>query len=163
MDDLDEHLLARLRENARAPVAELARAYRGQGVYQDSQEELTRTTEDALSLLPAAAITLGILLSRRKAVIRTSGKPHAEPRFLVAIDVAGLMEVIGEPQARTLVETSVVLLHRDADALVDRAPALGVDSGEDRAPEPGMTELDAPRLRLQEHTRAHELAVRRRY
>ena len=25
MDDLDEHLLARLRENARAPVAELAR------------------------------------------------------------------------------------------------------------------------------------------
>ena len=26
MDDLDEHLLARLRENARAPVAELARA-----------------------------------------------------------------------------------------------------------------------------------------
>src|SRR4051794_8558115 len=26
MDDLDEHLLAKLRENARAPVAELARA-----------------------------------------------------------------------------------------------------------------------------------------
>src|ERR1700759_3089063 len=26
MDDLDEHLLGRLRENARAPVAELARA-----------------------------------------------------------------------------------------------------------------------------------------
>src|SRR5581483_2866256 len=26
MDDLDEHLLARLRENARTPVAELARA-----------------------------------------------------------------------------------------------------------------------------------------
>jgi DNA-binding Lrp family transcriptional regulator len=26
MDDLDQHLLARLRENARAPVAELARA-----------------------------------------------------------------------------------------------------------------------------------------
>ena len=26
MDDLDEHLLAKLRDNARAPVAELARA-----------------------------------------------------------------------------------------------------------------------------------------
>jgi len=49
MDDLDQHLLARLRENARAPVAELARAL-----------GLSRTTvQSRLARLERAGVIVG--------------------------------------------------------------------------------------------------------
>jgi len=48
-------------EGRRAMLAELWRAWRGQGVYADSQDELTRPCEDPWSLLPAAFVTVQLL------------------------------------------------------------------------------------------------------
>jgi DNA-binding Lrp family transcriptional regulator len=62
MDDLDEHLLDRLRENARAPVAELARAL-----------GLSRTTiQSRLSRLERTGVIAGY-------AVRLSEAPGAAP------------------------------------------------------------------------------------
>jgi hypothetical protein len=48
-------------EGRRGILGELRRAWKGQGVYHDSQDELTRPREDAWSLLPALFVTAKLL------------------------------------------------------------------------------------------------------
>jgi hypothetical protein len=48
-------------EGRRAVLAELWRWWRGQGVYHDSQDELTRPRDDPWAILPAVAVTLQLL------------------------------------------------------------------------------------------------------
>src|SRR5262249_54008791 len=43
-------------------LADLARAWRGEGVYADSQDELTRPREDPLSLVPALVVLGRVLV-----------------------------------------------------------------------------------------------------
>jgi hypothetical protein len=52
---------AELGQGRRALLAELWRAWTGQGVYRGSQDELTRPREDPPSLVPAAAVALQLL------------------------------------------------------------------------------------------------------
>lgn len=48
-------------------LRELLRAWRRSGIYRNSQEELTRTREDVLSLIPAAAVAVQLLVAPRSA------------------------------------------------------------------------------------------------
>lgn len=82
MDDLDEHLLAKLRENARAPVAELARAL-----------GLSRTTvQSRLAKLERTGVVAGYAV--RLAEAYTTGRVHAfvmltvEPKQAAAVTSA---------------------------------------------------------------------------
>lgn len=82
MDDLDEHLLERLRDNARAPVAELARAL-----------GLSRTTvQSRLSRLERTGVIAGY--SVRLSEAREGASIHAyvmltvEPRQAAAVTAA---------------------------------------------------------------------------
>lgn len=82
MDDLDEHLLARLRDNARAPVAELARAL-----------GLSRTTvQSRLAKLERSGIIAGYAV--RLAAAYEAGRVHAfimltvEPKQAAAVTAA---------------------------------------------------------------------------
>ena len=79
MDDLDEHLLAKLRENARAPVAELARAL-----------GLSRTTvQSRLARLERSGVIAGYAVKLAPAY--ESGRVHAfimltvEPKQAAAV------------------------------------------------------------------------------
>ena len=82
MDDLDEHLLARLRENARAPVAELARAL-----------GLSRTTiQSRLAKLERTGVIAGYSVKLSEA--REAAQVHAfimltvEPKQAAAVTQA---------------------------------------------------------------------------
>ena len=82
MDDLDEHLLARLRDNARAPVAELARAL-----------GLSRTTvQSRLAKLERNGVIAGYAVKLAGAY--ESGRVHAfimltvEPKQAAAVTAA---------------------------------------------------------------------------
>lgn len=82
MDDLDEHLLERLRDNARAPVAELARAL-----------GLSRTTiQSRLARLERSGVIAGYSVrlseSREAALIRAHIMLTVEPRQAAAVTAA---------------------------------------------------------------------------
>jgi DNA-binding Lrp family transcriptional regulator len=88
MDDLDEHLLGRLRENARAPVAELARAL-----------GLSRTTvQSRLARLEKTGVIAGYSVKLSEAY--QSGRVHAfvmltvEPKSSAAV-IAALKRMTG--------------------------------------------------------------------
>jgi DNA-binding Lrp family transcriptional regulator len=82
MDDLDDHLLAKLRENARAPVAELARAL-----------GLSRTTvQSRLARLERSGVIAGYAVKLSESY--AGGRVHAfimltvEPKQAVAVTAA---------------------------------------------------------------------------
>ena len=82
MDDLDEHLLTRLRDNARAPVAELARAL-----------GLSRTTvQSRLARLERSGVIAGYAVKLAGAY--EAGRVHAyvmltiEPKQATAVGAA---------------------------------------------------------------------------
>jgi len=82
MDDLDEHLLERLRDNARAPVAELARAL-----------GLSRTTiQSRLARLERSGVIAGYCVrlseAREAALIRAHIMLTVEPRQAAAVTAA---------------------------------------------------------------------------
>ena len=127
MDDLDEHLLARLRENARAPVAELARAL-----------GLSRTTiQSRLAKLERTGVIAGYAVKLSEA--REAAQVHAfimltvEPKQAAAVTqalkrlpgVRTLQSVSGPFDMIAAVEAPTV---SDMDALIDEIGAVrGVD------------------------------------
>lgn len=123
MDDLDEHLLARLRDNARAPVAELARAL-----------GLSRTTvQSRLQRLERSGVIAGYAVRLSEA--RAASMIHAfvmltvEPKQAAAVTAAlrrlpgvrKLQSVSGPADMIATVETANVA---DMDALIDEIGAL---------------------------------------
>ena len=117
MDDLDQHLLARLRENARAPVAELARAL-----------GLSRTTvQSRLARLERSGVIAGY--SVKLAESFQAAQVHAyvmltvEPKQAAAVTAAlkrlpgvrALQSVSGPYDMIAAVEAASV---RDMDALI---------------------------------------------
>lgn len=128
MDDLDEHLLARLRENARAPVAELARAL-----------GLSRTTiQSRLAKLERTGVIAGYSVKLSEA--REAAQVHAfimltvEPKQAAAVTqalkrlpgVRTLQSVSGPFDMIAAVEAPRV---SDMDALIDE---IGAVSGVER-------------------------------
>jgi DNA-binding Lrp family transcriptional regulator len=118
MDDLDEHLLARLRENARAPVAELARAL-----------GLSRTTvQSRLARLERTGVIAGYAV--RLSETYQAGRVHAfvmltvEPKQAAAVTgalkrmpgVRRLQSVSGPFDMIATVEAGGVA---EMDALID--------------------------------------------
>ncbi len=88
MDDLDEHLLGRLRENARAPVAELARAL-----------GLSRTTiQSRLARLERTGVIAGYSVklseAREAALIHAYVMLTVEPKQAAAV-IAALKRLSG--------------------------------------------------------------------
>ena len=82
MDDLDQHLLARLRDNARAPVAELARAL-----------GLSRTTiQSRLARLERTGVIAGYAVrlsqAREAALIHAFVMLTVEPKQAAAVTAA---------------------------------------------------------------------------
>ena len=123
MDDLDEHLLGRLRDNARAPVSELARAL-----------GLSRTTvQSRLSKLERSGVIAGYAV--RLAEGYQAGRVHAfvmltvEPKQAAAVTaalkrVAGvrrLQSVSGPFDMIAAVEAAGVA---EMDAIIDEIGAL---------------------------------------
>jgi len=123
MDDLDEHLLARLRENARAPVAELARAL-----------GLSRTTvQSRLAKLERTGVVAGY--SVKLAETYQAGRVHAfvmlivEPKQAAAVTAAlkrlsgvrRLQSVSGPSDMIAAVEAASV---GEMDALLDEIGAV---------------------------------------
>jgi DNA-binding Lrp family transcriptional regulator len=123
MDDLDEHLLARLRDNARAPVAELARAL-----------GLSRTTvQSRLARLERSGVIAGYAVKLSEA--QEAGRIHAfimltvEPKQAAAVTAAlkrmpgvrRLQSVSGPSDMIASVEASGVA---EMDALIDEIGAL---------------------------------------
>jgi DNA-binding Lrp family transcriptional regulator len=123
MDDLDEHLLARLRENARAPVAELARAL-----------GLSRTTvQSRLAKLERTGVIAGYSVKLSEA--RQAAQVHAfimltvEPKQAAAVTqalkrlpgVRTLQSVSGPFDMIAAVEAPGV---HQMDALIDEIGAV---------------------------------------
>jgi DNA-binding Lrp family transcriptional regulator len=123
MDDVDEHLLARLRENARAPVAELARSL-----------GLSRTTvQSRLARLERNGVVAGYAVKLAPAY--EAGRVHAfvmltvEPKQAAAVTAAlrrmsgvrRLQSVSGPFDMIATVEAAGV---GEMDALIDDIGAL---------------------------------------
>jgi DNA-binding Lrp family transcriptional regulator len=123
VDDVDEHLLARLRENARAPVAELARSL-----------GLSRTTvQSRLARLERAGVIAGYAVKLSEAY--QAGRVHAfvlltvEPKQAAALTAAlkrmpgvrRLQSVSGPFDMIAAVEASGVA---EMDALIDEIGAV---------------------------------------
>ena len=123
MDDLDEHLLARLRENARAPVAELARAL-----------GLSRTTvQSRLARLERTGVIAGYAVklseAREAALIHAFVMLTVEPKQAAAVTAAlrrmrgvrKLQSVSGPADMIAAVEAPNV---GEMDALIDEIGAV---------------------------------------
>jgi DNA-binding Lrp family transcriptional regulator len=123
MDDLDQHLLARLRENARAPVAELARTL-----------GLSRTTvQSRLARLERSGVIAGYAVklsdSREAALVHAFIMLTVEPKQAAAVTtslkrmpgVRKLQSVSGPFDMVATVEAASV---REMDALIDEIGAL---------------------------------------
>jgi DNA-binding Lrp family transcriptional regulator len=123
MDDLDEHLLARLRENARAPVAELARAL-----------GLSRTTvQSRLARLERSGVIAGYSVKLAEtwqaAQVRAYVMITVEPKQAAAVTAAlkrlagvrALQSVSGPYDMIAVAEAPGV---RDMDALIDEIGAV---------------------------------------
>lgn len=123
MDDLDQHLLARLRENARAPVAELARAL-----------GLSRTTvQSRLARLERSGVIAGYAVKLSES--HEAAKVHAfvsltvEPKQAAAVTAAlrkmagvrRLQSVSGSVDMIAAVEAPGVA---EMDALIDEIGAV---------------------------------------
>jgi len=123
MDDLDQHLLAKLRENARAPVAELARAL-----------GLSRTTvQSRLAKLERNGVIAGYQVKLAESF--QAGQVHAyvlitvEPKQAAAVTsalkrlagVRALQSVSGPYDMIAAVEAAGV---REMDALIDEIGAV---------------------------------------
>lgn len=123
MDDLDEHLLGRLRDNARAPVAELARSL-----------GLSRTTvQSRLAKLERSGVIAGYAVKLAPAY--EAGRVHAfimltvEPKQAAAVTMAlkrmsgvrRLQSVSGPFDMIATVEAAGV---GEMDALIDDIGAL---------------------------------------
>ncbi|RAK58193.1 Lrp/AsnC family transcriptional regulator [Phenylobacterium deserti] len=123
MDDLDQHLLSRLRENARAPVAELARAL-----------GLSRTTiQSRLAKLERSGVIAGY--SVKLSDQHQAGQVHAyvlltvEPKQAAAVTAAlkklsgvrTLQSVSGPFDMVAVVEAGSV---SEMDALIDEIGAV---------------------------------------
>ena len=123
MDDLDEHLLARLRENARAPVAELARMLGlSRTTVQSRLAKLERTGVIAgyavklAETYQAARVYAHVMLTvepRQAAAVVTSLKRMAGVRRLQS--VSGPFDMIAAVEAPTV---------SDMDALIDEIGAV---------------------------------------
>ena len=123
MDDLDQHLLTRLRENARAPVAELARAL-----------GLSRTTvQSRLARLERTGVIAGYSVKLSEA--REAALMHAfvmltvEPKQAAAV-TASLKRMPGVRRLQSVSGPSDMIAAvaapsvGDMDALIDEIGAL---------------------------------------
>ena len=123
MDDLDEHLLAKLRENARAPVAELARAL-----------GLSRTTvQSRLAKLERTGVVAGYAVklsetwqaARVHAFVMLTVEPKQAAAVIAALrrmsGVRRLQSVSGPFDMIATVEAAGVA---DMDALIDEIGAV---------------------------------------
>jgi len=123
MDDLDEHLLGRLRQNARAPVAELARAL-----------GLSRTTiQSRLAKLERTGVIAGYAVklseAREAALVHAFIMLTVEPKQAAAVTqalkhlpgVRTLRSVSGPFDMIAAVEAPSV---REMDALIDEIGAV---------------------------------------
>jgi DNA-binding Lrp family transcriptional regulator len=123
MDDLDDHLLARLRDNARAPVAELARAL-----------GLSRTTvQSRLAKLERSGVIAGYAVklseAREAALIHAFVMLTVEPKQAASVTMAlkrmpgvrKLQSVSGPSDMIATVEAPSV---GDMDTLIDEIGAL---------------------------------------
>jgi len=123
MDDLDEHLLQRLRDNARAPVAELARSL-----------GLSRTTvQSRLARLERTGVIAGYAVrlseAREAALIHAFVMLTVEPKQATAVTTAlkrmrgvrKLQSVSGPFDMIATVEASNV---SDMDAVIDEIGGL---------------------------------------
>lgn len=123
MDDLDQHLLARLRDNARAPVAELARAL-----------GLSRTTvQSRLARLERSGVIAGYAVrlseAQEAALIHAFIMLTVEPKQAAAV-TAALKRMPGVRKLQSVSGASDMIAAVEApnvgemDALIDEIGAL---------------------------------------
>lgn len=123
MDDLDEHLLAKLRDNARAPVAELARAL-----------GLSRTTvQSRLAKLERSGVIAGYAV--KLAATFEAGRVHAfimltvEPKQAAAVTAAlkrmpGVRRLQSVSGPFDMIATAEAAGVAEMDAVIDEIGAL---------------------------------------
>ncbi len=123
MDDLDEHLLARLRENARAPVAELARAL---GLSRTTvQSRLAKLERSGMIAGYAVKLSPSYQAARVHAFVMLTVEPKQSATVTAALrrldGVRRLRSVSGPFDMIASVEAAGVA---DMDALIDEIGAV---------------------------------------
>jgi DNA-binding Lrp family transcriptional regulator len=123
MDDLDHHLLAKLRENARAPVAELARAL-----------GLSRTTvQSRLARLERSGVIAGYAVklseAHQAAQVRAYVLLTVEPKQAAAVTsalkrLAGVRTLHSVSGPFDMVAVAEAASVREMDALIDEIGAV---------------------------------------
>ena len=117
MDDLDRHLLARLGENARAPVAELARAL-----------GLSRTTvQSRLARLEKSGVIAGYAVKLREAsgeslrgVVMISLEARKAGKTVAALrEIAGVRKVMSVSGPFDMIATVEAAGVAEMDAVID--------------------------------------------